>query len=246
MPTYDRTPATDLEVVDRWDDGVGWLAHPHETGRRASHAVRADDGAWVIDPLDAPGVDDLLAELGTVAGVAVLGSHHARDAGPIADRHDVAVHVPTWMDRVAERVDAPVERYGTSFGESGFEVQRVEPLGLWQEGVAYRESDGTLYVPDLLGAGPGYTVGDERVGVVLSNRLTPPRDVFEGLTPERILLGHGRGVLTGGDRMDADGDRMDADEVLEDALSGARRRFPRAVVGELWTNVRLMAAAMGE
>lgn len=232
MPAYDRSSATDLEPIDRWSDGVGWLAYPHEEGRRASHAVRADDGVWVLDPLDAPGVDDLLADLGSVAGVAVLGSHHARDASTVANRHDVAVHVPTWMDRVAERVDAPVQRYERTFGDSGFEVRRVEPLGLWQEAVAYREADGTLVVPDLLGSGPGYTVGDERVGVVLSHRLVPPRAVFDGIEPHRILLGHGRGVLE------------DADEALADALAGARRRFPRAVVEQLGTNVRLVVGAM--
>lgn len=233
MPVYDRTTASDLRVIDRWADGVGWIAHPGEEGRRASHSVSAADGVWVIDPVDAPGVDDLLAELGDVAGVAVLCSHHARDAGEVATRHDVAVHVPAWMDRVEPRVDAPVERYERSFGESGFEVHRFEPLSMWQEAVAYRPADGTLVVPDLLGSGPGYTVGDERIGVVLSNRLFPPRDPLADVDPERILLGHGEGVLEG------------AGEALEDALSGARRRFPRALATQLGTNLQLFRAAMG-
>jgi hypothetical protein len=195
VPVYDRGDAERLQVIDRWDDGVGWLAHPAETGRRASHAVRADDGVWVLDPVDAPGVDDLLAELGEVAGVAVLSSYHARDAGALAARHDVSVHIPEWMDRVAERVDGRAERYEESFGASGFEVSRIEPLGDWQEAVAYRPADGTLIVQDLLASGPGYTVADERVGVTLMFRLSPPREPFADLEPERILFGHGEGVF---------------------------------------------------
>jgi len=232
MPVYERAPATDPAVIDRWEGGVGWLAHPDEEGLRASHAVATDDGVWVLDPLDAPGLDELLAVLGDVAGVAVLCSHHARDAGAVANRHDVAVHVPQWMDRVAGRVDAPVVRYEDSFGASGFEITRVEPLSLWQEAIAYRPADGTLVVPDLLGSGPGYTVRDERVGVVLSHRPVPPRDALGDLDPERILFGHGRGVLE------------DASDALDDALAGARRRFPRALLGTLGTNLRLFRAAM--
>ncbi|WP_135533948.1 hypothetical protein [Halostella pelagica] len=232
MPVYERSSATEFQVIDRWSGGVSWLAHPNEEGERASHAIRADDGVWVIDPVDARGIDDLLGELGDVAGVAVLCSYHARDAGAIANRHDVAVHVPRWMDRVAERVSAPIERYKTTIGESGFHVTRVEPLSMWQEAIAYRESDGTLIVPDLLGSGSGYTVSDERIGVVLSHRLFPPRETLGELDPDRILFGHGGGVFE------------DANAALDDALSGARKRFPRALLSQFGTNVRLFAAAM--
>lgn len=232
VPAYDRSPATDPAVIDRWRDGVGWLAHPHERGRRASHAVAAEDGVWVFDPVDAPGVDELLAELGEVAGVAVLSSYHARDADAVAARHGVPVFVPRGVDRVAERVDAPVERYDATLGDSGFAVHRFEPLPTWQEVVAYREADGTLIVPDLVGTGPGYTVGDERVGVVLSHRLFPPRETLGGLDVERLLFGHGEGVFE------------DAAGALEEALDGARRRFPRALLAHGVTNMRLLFSAV--
>ena len=232
MPAYERTDSTGHQVIDRWRDGVGWLAHPDEDGRRASHAIAGDDGVWLFDPLDAPGVDELIAELGDVAGVAVLSSYHARDASAFAARHDVAMHVPRWMDRVADRVDAPVERYDASIGRSGFRVRRFEPLSMWAEAVAYRADDGTLVVPDLLGSAPGYTVADERVGVVLSHRLFPPRNALDDLDPERILFGHGDGVFE------------DASAALADALDGARRRFPRALVVQFGTNLRLLLAAM--
>ncbi|KZN25120.1 hypothetical protein A4G99_00880 [Haladaptatus sp. R4] len=232
MPVYERSSATDFRVIDRWDGGFSWLAHPTEEGMRTSHAVTADDGVWLIDPLDAPKLDALLDDLGNVVGVAVLCSHHARDAGIIAARHDVSVHVPRWMGRVGERVDAPIERFETTFGDSGFRVRRFEPLSLWQEAVAYREEDRTLIVPDLLASGPGYTVGEERIGVVLSHRLFPPRDALGELEPERILFGHGSGVFE------------EASAAFDDALDHARKRFPRAFVEQFGTNVRLLLAAM--
>src|SRR6056297_3072434 len=102
--------ATDPEFT-RHDDVLEWLAHPEEGGRRASHAIRGDDGVWIVDPLDAAGLDEELDRLGEVAGVAVLANYHARDAGEIAARHDLPVHVPSRFQRVAERIDAaPVER----------------------------------------------------------------------------------------------------------------------------------------
>ncbi len=232
MPAYERSRATEFEVIDRWEGGVGWLAHPQEAGERASHAVATDDGLWVIDPVDAEGLDDLLAEYGDVAGVAVLSNYHARDADAVANRHGVPVHVPRWMDRVADRLAADVERTDPVLGAADFETVRVEPLSLYRAVLAYRPDDGTLIVPDLLSSGSGYPTGDERVGMMLGSRLFPPREPFEGMEPERILFGHGRGVFD------------DAAGALDDALAGARRRLPRALVENLGTNLRLFRAAM--
>jgi hypothetical protein len=232
MPAYERSPATGYQEIDRWDEGVGWIAHPDEDGERASHALKTDDGIWVIDPVDAPGIDELLGEMGDVAGVAVLSSHHARDAGPIATRHDVAVHIPQWMDRIAERVDAPIKREKRVLGDLGFNTYPVEPLSVYQGAIAYRDADGTLIVPDLLSSGSAYPVGDERIGVMLGVRPFPPRNTFEGLEPERILFGHGEGVFE------------DATAALDDALATARKRYPQALVENLGTNLRLFAASM--
>lgn len=127
MPMYARHDPETGTVVDRWSDGVSWMAHPEETGRRASHAISGDDGVWLFDPLDAPGVDDLVADLGDVAGVAVFSNYHARDAGTFAERHDVPVSVPSWVDRVDERVTGPVERFDGELGASGFRVRASNP-----------------------------------------------------------------------------------------------------------------------
>ncbi|MFB6179654.1 MAG: hypothetical protein ABEI77_08025 [Halorientalis sp.] len=232
MPAYDRSPPQSYREIDRWSGGVGWLAHPNEDGKRASHAIAADDGLWVFDPLDVPGLDELLAEFGTVAGVVVLSSYHARDAGEIATRHDVAVSVPRWLDRIPERVEAPIQRFDAAIGNSGFEVRQCEPIPGWREAVAYHADSATLYVPDLLGTAPGYTVGNERLGVFLTHRLFPPHETLTDLDPERIILGHGTGVFE------------NASTALDDALSGARRRFPRALVTNLRTNCRLLVDAL--
>jgi len=231
VPIYDRGEATDPRIVDRFGAGVGWIAHPDERGQRTSHAIRGEDGGvWLFDPLDAPGVDDLFADLGAVVGVAVLSNWHTRDAGVFADRYDVPVFLPKWMDRVPANVDAPVERYGREPGESGFVVDRVDPLPGWREGIAYRESDGTLYTPDLLST--RWTVGDERVTLTLPCRLVPPREILDNLEPNRILVGHGEGI------------DEDATGALADTLDGARRRLPRALLEQGPALAAGIAAAM--
>jgi len=46
-----------------------------------------------------------------------LFEFHARDADVFAERYDVPVYLPTWMDRVAEKVEARMERYSSRPGE---------------------------------------------------------------------------------------------------------------------------------
>lgn len=219
MVVYDRREPDEIHAIDRWANGVGWLAHPTEIGRRASHAVLYDGDVWVFDPLDGPGVDELLAELGEVAGVAVFSNYHARDAGAVAARHDVPVSVPSWLHRARRRFErrhpaVPIEVCAETLGDSGFELRRYEPIPGYKEAFAYHDAEGTLYVPDALGTAPLYTVGDERVGVYPSLRVLPPRRVLGDLAPRRILVGHGTGVFE------------DAPRAIRTAVDGSRRRAP--------------------
>lgn len=234
MPMYDRSQSTACREIDRWSGGVGWLAHPDEGSVRASHAVREDGDVWLLDPLDAPGADDLVADLvgedGTVAGVVVCSDYHARDAETFAERYDVAVHVPRSVDRVPDRIDAPVQRFEGAI--AGFETSPVRPMYAWNEVVAYRERDGTLYVPDYLSSHDAFTVGAERVALPTASRLFPPHEQFAGMAPERICFGHGEGVFA------------DADAALRDALEGARRRLPRALVTNLPGELRAGLGAL--
>jgi len=222
--------AADFEQIDRFDDGVGWIAHPEEKMRRASHALRvpagkaateqasgeaasSDDGdgdVWVVDPVDADGVDELFEEYGDVAGVVVLMDRHSRDAAAVAERHDVPIHVPSFVD---PGVDARTLPLTNELAGTGFEVIRVVNVPGWSEAALY---DGeTLVVGDALGTADYFTAGEERVGVHPMLRVKPPEDLM-GLRPERVLVGHGEGVM------------FDATDALRYALDGARRRAPKA------------------
>ncbi|QLG64100.1 hypothetical protein HUG12_17485 [Halorarum salinum] len=205
----------DLTAVDRFDGGVGWLAHPEESMRRASHALSVEGDVWVLDPVDAPGVDDLLADLdGEVAGTVVCLDRHRRDAVAVATRHDVPVYVPDWMTGVAADLDAPVRRFGRELG--GLEAFRVRDASFppWQEVGLVDERSGTLYVPEAVGTSPYFLARGERLGVHPMLRLTPPRATLGGRSPDRVLVGHGVGVHEG------------ATGALETALRGARTNAP--------------------
>lgn len=235
MPIYDRRPASEYEVVDQWDCGIGWLAHPNETGRRTSHAVIGEDGGlWLIDPIDAPGIDEELSKLGDVRGVIVCSNYHVRDADIFAARLDVPVYCPPWLSRAASQLDAQVEPERKTVGTSGFELRRCRPFPGWSEAVAYRVTDRTLYVPDILGTSPLFTVGEERLGMYLLCRFAPPRQVFEGLSPQQILVGHGTGIFE------------NASAVLRTALDGARRRLPAALRSNGWRQLRALTVALGD
>lgn len=207
----------ELEETIRWDGGVGWIAYPEETMQRTSTALAVGDDVWVIDPVDAPELDALLAEFGEVAGVVVGIDRHFRDTDEIASRHDVAVHVPEWMTDVEDEVTAPVERFGGELAETGVRAIKVRDSTVpsWQEVAFYRETDATLVVPEAVGAAGFFVVGDERLGVHPMLRPFPPRKSLGSFSPDRVLTGHGGGVSVA------------AAAVLDDALAGARRRAPR-------------------
>ena len=213
MPMKKTQPATDYEEIDRWEGGVGWIAHPNETMLRASHALATDAGVWVIDPVDAPDVDDLLAEFGDVAGVVVLLNRHYRDADAVARRHGVQVYVPSWFDQVDE-MGAELRRFDDTLPGTDYRVLKVVDSFGWEEAALYDDGTGTLVVPESVGNAPYFTTPGERIGVHPVLRLTPP-SALRGLRPERVLVSHGRGVSD------------DAARALDEALDGSRRAAPK-------------------
>jgi hypothetical protein len=217
MTMYERGASTGAAIIGEWDDGVSWIAHPAEEGQRASHALETEAGVWLLDPLDAPGVDGIVEPLGDVVGVAVLSCWHARDASALAERHGVPVAAPEWLGRIEERVTAPVERYALAPGDVGFRTIPCRPFPGWEEVLLYHEPSGTLVVPDSLGTTDLHLVGDERLGLAWFRRFQPPRQLL-GLEPERILVGHGDPVTE------------NPAPALQHAIEGARRTIPRALV----------------
>jgi hypothetical protein len=157
--------------------------------QRAAHAVESDDGLWIVDPVDAAGVDELLEEYAEPAGVAILLDRHKRDSAAIANRHDVPVYVPEWMSGVTDEIEAPVRRFGGRL--AGFEVLRLVDNPLWQEAVLF---DGeTLVVPEALGTVEYFCAPDETLGVHPMLRAFPPKRLRQ-YAPERLLVGHGSGI----------------------------------------------------
>ncbi|WP_222917858.1 hypothetical protein [Natrinema sp. SYSU A 869] len=214
--------AADFREIDRFDGGVGWIAHPDERMQRASHALEVDGEVWVIDPVDAEGIDELFAEFGDVAGVVVGLDRHKRDAAAIADRHDVPVYLPEWFTGVTEEIDAAVARFDDELSDTGIRAITVIDSRFWQEVALYNPADGTLVVPETVGTANFFLAGDERLGVHPMLRLKPPRTALRGVAPERVLVGHGTGVMA------------DAARVLEDALSRSRKRAPRLYAETAW------------
>lgn len=202
--------------IDRFETGAGWIAHPDERMQRASHALVDDGDVWVVDPVDVPGLDDFLDDLGTVRGVVVLLDRHKRDSAAVANRHDVSVSVPRFFDGVATDLDAPVELFRHDLADSGFAVHEVVDSRFWQEAMLFDRDRGVLVVPEAVGTTDYFLAGDERLGVHPMLRLKPPSSLTR-LEPERILVGHGPGI------------HEDATAALEIAVQGSQARTPALV-----------------
>jgi hypothetical protein len=216
VPIKETGPADD-PVVHRWEGGLTWLAHPDEGMERASHALVVDDDVWVVEPLAVDGLDDLLADLGEVAGVVVLADYHRRDAAAVARRHDAPVVLPPTVAHLGSEVDAPVAPFAESLGTAGVEAIPLYGGLPWAEAALYHPASGTLAATESLVTGSRHTLQRERLAVMPYVRLFPPREALGGLDVERVLTGHGDPVLE------------DAGPALETALASARRGAPRII-----------------
>ncbi|WP_332899067.1 hypothetical protein [Haladaptatus sp. CMSO5] len=207
--------AGEPELIDEWDGGFGWIAHPEEGMQRASHALVSAGRVWLVDPVDFEGLDDHIAEYGPVGGVVLLLDRHKRDAAAIARRHDVSVYLPRWMAGISDDLDAPTTLFEGALADTEYTLLKVYDNPFWNEGALYDADSGTLVVPEAFGTVSYYCTSNERLGVHPAMRLTPPRRPFRGLSPERILVGHGPGIST------------DATGALRDALAGSIKRTPK-------------------
>lgn len=215
------THATDCTVVHQWAGGLTWMAHPNEEMQRASHALVDGTEVWLVDPLDATGLDETLDELGTVTGIVVLTNSHGRDADRLATRYDVPIYVPQCFDRDAHPITgftAPVERFDDALADTGYTLVWQKDGRGWKEGALYHSDHQTLVIPDTL-VTTLFTKTEGRLEVLPFFRLSPPRDALGDLAVERVLIGHGEPVVD------------DAQARLDTALAGARKGAIRAIIG---------------
>jgi len=213
MPMKGTGVATSWTETNRWDRGASWIAYPDETMQRASHVLATAAGVFVVDPVDADGIDDLFAEFGEVAGVVVLLNRHKRDSAAIAKRHGVPVYVPEALSGIESEIDAPTEQLHRQLPDTDYGVHTLTSNPVWQEAALYGDEDDTLVVPEAVGTAEYFLTGTERLGVHPMLRLTPPTKL-KRLDPERLLVGHGHGIMEG------------AKTELAEAIRGSRGGMP--------------------
>ncbi len=212
-----------MHIIDRFPEGVGWIADPKETMERASHAIKGDHGVWLIDPVDAYGLDELLAAEGNVAGVVITLNRHRRDSEALAGRYGVSIYLPEQLGALADDI-----RYGVrgvdEFGrDTGWTVDPVIDRRGWHEVMLVAPDRETVRISEAVGTAPHFCAPGEKLGVHPLLRLFPPRGVLGDIVADRILVGHGEGVLS------------DGASLLADTLEHARRRAPKAYARALWT-----------
>lgn len=193
MPFRITTPAEEVTVIKRWNGGLTWMAHPEAQMQRASQAVVVDDEVWLVDPLDGGKLDEELTDLGTVAGVVVLGSEHHRHADRLAARHEVPIHVPEWFEEDAKDYDAEVIEFTNELANTGFEAIKLKE-SFWQETGLYHPDRRTLVVSDTFMTAL-FTGQQGRVELFPPARFDPPHEEVENLAVDRLLVGHGEPVF---------------------------------------------------
>jgi hypothetical protein len=192
---------SDPRWVDEQEWGFGWIAPERQQLQLASHALLAEDGVWVVDPIDGEGVDERIRALGEPAGVIQLLDRHRRDCVAFARRLGVPHHVVPFVD------------------VGPFEAIPLVQRSQWQEAALWWPERRVLVCADALGTVPHYfALGGEPLGVHPLLRLIPPRRRLADFEPDHVLCGHGEGV------------HEHAASAVREALAHARRRLPRLLV----------------
>ncbi len=191
---------------DEFKGGFGWIVD--EFLERCSHALVVDERVWLIDPVLGAGVEERVRSAGTPAGVIQLLDRHKRDCAELARRFGVELYVVP---------NEPV-------AEAPFEFLTVRCGRWWNEVALWWPERRVLVCADALGTSRYYHVRGEQIAVHPLLRFAPPRRQLGGLSPQRILCGHGEGIHDG------------ADLALREALRTARRRIPAqfAVSARAW------------
>jgi len=169
--------ALKVRFCDQLDGSFGWIAE--EFMERCSHALVVDGRVWVIDPVDAGGVEERIRAAGEPAGVVQLLDRHNRDCALLAARMGVPHLV------------VPVQPIGP------FSFLPIRMRRRWREVALWWPPRRLLVCADVLGTAAYYRGGDEGLAVHPLLRLRPPQ--LSGMHPEAILCGHGEGVFVNAD-----------------------------------------------
>ena len=189
----------EARIVDELPFGFGWIRdEPYE---RCSHALAAAGRVWLVDPLEADGIDERIRALGDVAGVIQLLDRHNRDCAAFARRFGVPRH---------EVPREPLEG-------APFRFLVVRKGWTWQEVALWWPDEAVLACGDALGTSRFYAAEGERLAVHPLLRIWPPRTRLGRRVRDvrHVLCGHGEGVH---------GDGTDA--AVREALATARSRGP--------------------
>ena len=184
-------------ACDEFEHGFGW----REEGflERTSHALVADGGCWLVDPLADEAFEERVRASGRPAGVIQLLDRHKRDCAEVAARLGVPLHVVP---------------FGGVAG-SPFTFVRVTRVPRWREVALWWPEAQVAVFADAIGTASYFRARGERLAVHPFLRLLPPRAMASWLAPRHVLCGHGEGIH---------GDEAAAR--LEEALATARRRIP--------------------
>jgi hypothetical protein len=169
-----------VRVTDLGDVGFSWTTAHEAWQQRMSHALVSGGEVWLVDPSDAPGLDERLLALGRPRAVLQLLDRHRRDGPAIAARLGIPL-----VERPGELPDAP------------FEPLAVGGLPGWHETALWWPQERTLVVPEALGTARYYCAPGRSLGVhpfLRFGRL--PRQLTR-FGPELLLVGHGPAVRAG-------------------------------------------------
>ncbi len=196
-------------------DAVSWIAEPDAKVTRTSTALKHDGGVLLIDPVDAPGLDEFLETLGQVTAVTQLLDRHRRDVVHLAARHNCPIVVPSTLAGRGAALDIP-----------GVQERAILAAPGWNESALWIPDRRLLIVAEAVGSSPYFLAHEgDQLGVHPLLRLRPPAGALGGLDPVAVAVGHGTPVTDG------------AAGALSLALRTARSGVPQA----LWRMVRLTA-----
>lgn len=213
---------SEAEFIDEWEKGFGWVARPNEKMRRTSHAFLEDGGVYLVDPLDAEGLDQKISEYGEVKGIILLFDRHERDTEELAERYGCTVYVPEWFER---SLDADVETISDTIPGTGWEVHQVVDSRTGKETALFDKESRTLILADALGTAKQFRGRGEKLGMNPIYRLNPPGKLLD-FEPERIFFGHGEGI------------QENASEMMEKTITEGRSKILSAYYNAFYNTFR--------